>query len=96
MQRLTITLMMDPAYPTGGSLLEKRVKDFIYEWHAEDNLQEVLNMALMANNIPANVIKVGGPTDTLAFLVQPYPAPNKGNFKKTVSGFSSSFPSKRY
>ncbi len=75
--------------------LEQQVANFIMEWHAEDNLQEVLNMALAANNIPANVIKVGGPPDSIKFYVQPYPNGYKSSGKKLVSVFDSGIVKRR-
>ena len=72
----------------GANNLEQVVAEFIKNWHYEDNLQEVLNMALIANNIPANVIKIGGAADELAFEVEPYPYKKPGDGKKLNPGFS--------
>ncbi len=84
-----LTLTMDPNTPIATRNLENVVGNFIMEWHYEDCLQEVLNMALIANNIPANVIKVGGPPDTIAFYIQPFPGVNKQPGKKLAKGFRS-------
>ena len=82
-----LTLTMDPNVSPSSRNLEVTVGNFIMQWHYEDNLQEILNMALAANNIPANVFKTGGPSDTIAFLVQPYPAPGKMAGRKLSRGF---------
>jgi hypothetical protein len=77
--------------PGGGMItpeLEGLVTEFIKNWHNEDNLQEVLNMAFTANNIPAAVIKIGGASDELAFEVEPYPYKKPGDGKKLNPGFS--------
>ena len=76
------------ASPTTANL-EQVVWNFILAWHYEDNLQEVINMALAANNIPANVIKVGGGPDQIKFLVVPYPGGMKSGSKKLESGFQT-------
>lgn len=82
-----LTLQMDTNNPIVSRNLESTVGDFIMEWHYEDNLQEVLNMALAANNIPANVFKIGGPPDTIAFHVAPFPGINRTPGKKLKKGF---------
>lgn len=82
-----LTLVYDPSSAPAQVSLEKRVGDFIMEWHYEDNFQEVLNMALQANNIPANVIKVGAPADTIAFQVQPFPSSYRAFTGKLKRGF---------
>jgi len=77
MTTLRISLKQDFSRPYIGSNLERQVADWIIDWHNLDAFQEEINMGLAASGIPANVIKVGGPIDTLSFLVEPYPAPNK-------------------
>lgn len=90
MQTLNLNLISVPGIAPSSTNLEVVVKNFITEWHNEDNLQEVLNMALMANQIPANVIKVGGPSNALNFEVVPFPDPRKNKSftgKKLAKGF---------
>lgn len=85
---MRLTLKAVTPLPVPGNL-ERTVANFIQEWHNEDNLQEVLNMAMAANNIRANVFKIGGPPDTLAFQVEPFPNPGfKASGKKLNPGYS--------
>lgn len=65
--------------PQISSNIEREVYDWIINWHLEDGLQEEINMGLQSSGIRAGVVKVGGPPNTLAFQVHPYPSqPKKG------------------